>query len=81
MDKEKQMQVKKIIREDLGENDVEEYQFFDEEVMQDTDGNNVTILKPVGIYNVGALTSEKQEHQSVIDLIQTKLDLIAGLVE
>ena len=57
--------------------ETENYELFEEKVMQDVEGNNVTVLSSIGIYNKQDLQSQKAGLMQAISSIDEKLALMS----
>ena len=56
--------------------ETENYELFEEKVMQDIDGNDVTVLASIGVYNKQDLLSQKAGLMQAISSIDEKLALM-----
>ena len=56
--------------------ETENYELFEEKVMQDVEGNNVTVLSLIGIYNKQDLLAQRQSFEQIIAGIDEKLALM-----
>ena len=56
--------------------ETENYELFEEKVMQDVEGNNVAVLSSIGIYNKQDLLSQKAGFMQAISSIDEKLALM-----
>ena len=56
--------------------ETENYELFEEKVMQDVEGNDVTVLSSIGIYNKQDLLSQKAGFMQAISSIDEKLALM-----
>ena len=54
----------------------ENYELFEEKVMQDVEGNDVTVLASIGIFNKQDLLAQRQSFEQQIAGIDEKLALM-----
>ena len=68
--------IAKKVNEQQVETQQENYELFEERVMKDIEGNDVTVLASVGVYNKADLLQQKQSYEKYIAELDAKLALM-----
>lgn len=70
------MIAKKQTTTPIQEVETENYELFEEKVMQDVDGNDVTVLVSIGVFNKQDLLAQRHSFEQMIAGIDEKLELM-----
>lgn len=67
----------KAIQQNIPDNGM--YELFEEQVVKDVKGNDVTIPKSIGKFSLAQLEQEKKSYQARIEDIDKKIEAIKSL--